>query len=104
MGCSATEIDWRGHGFEGSRLGYPLIGAGLFHTAAGSCTQEYRAYLRRKALPYDLKNELKARKYRWNYGIDGRPRSWHIEIDEGSLDAETFIVEKLNCACSRSLH
>jgi DNA polymerase-3 subunit epsilon len=28
-GCSATEIDWRGHGFEGSRLGYLLMGAGL---------------------------------------------------------------------------
>ena len=25
-GCSATEIDWRTHGFEGSRLGYLLMG------------------------------------------------------------------------------
>jgi DNA polymerase-3 subunit epsilon len=32
-GCSATEINWRAHGFEGSRLGYLLMGAGLFHTA-----------------------------------------------------------------------
>ena len=32
-GCSATEIDWRAHGFEGSRLGYLLMGAGLFHDA-----------------------------------------------------------------------
>ena len=30
----------------------------------------------------------KKRKYRWNDGSDGRPRSWHIEIDEDSLDAE----------------
>jgi DNA polymerase-3 subunit epsilon len=29
-GCSATEIDWRTHGFEGSRLGYLLMGAGSF--------------------------------------------------------------------------
>jgi hypothetical protein len=28
------------------------------------------------------------RKYRWNDGGDGRPRSWHIEIDEDLLDAE----------------
>src|SRR4051794_17157009 len=31
--CSATEIEWRKHGFDGSRLGYLLAGAGLFHEA-----------------------------------------------------------------------
>jgi DNA polymerase III subunit epsilon len=115
-GCSATEIDWRGHGFEGSRLGYLLMGAGLFHTAHRA-VDDCRALLEVLALtiagtehpalgslldrarrntvriwaegaPYDLKDELKKRKYRWNDGSDGRPRSWHIEIDEDSLDAE----------------
>ena len=38
--------------------------------------------------PYDLKDELKKRRYRWNDGSDGRPRSWHIEIDEDLSDAE----------------
>lgn len=32
-GCSATEVEWRKHGFEGSRLSYLLNGAGLFHQA-----------------------------------------------------------------------
>ena len=32
-GCSATEVEWRKHGFEGSRLGYLLNGVGLFHQA-----------------------------------------------------------------------
>jgi len=32
-GCSATEVEWRQHCFEGSRLGYLLNGAGLFHQA-----------------------------------------------------------------------
>ena len=32
-GCSATEVEWRQHGFEGSRLGYLLNGAGFFHQA-----------------------------------------------------------------------
>lgn len=32
-GCSATEIEWRKHGFEGSRLGYLLNGTGFFHQA-----------------------------------------------------------------------
>jgi hypothetical protein len=31
--CSATEVEWRKHGFEGSRLGYLLNGTGLFHQA-----------------------------------------------------------------------
>ncbi len=31
--CSATEVDWRRHGFDGSRLGYLLAGAGYFHQA-----------------------------------------------------------------------
>jgi DNA polymerase-3 subunit epsilon len=115
-GCSATEIDWRAHGFEGSRLGYLLMGAGLFHTAHRA-VDDCRALLEVLAMtlvgteqsalgslldrarrntvriwaegaPYDLKDELKKRKYRWNDGSDGRPRSWHIEIDEDLSDAE----------------
>ncbi len=31
--CSATEIDWRRYGFDGSRLAYLLVNAGLFHQA-----------------------------------------------------------------------
>ncbi|MHC2889755.1 DNA polymerase III epsilon subunit-like protein [Bradyrhizobium barranii subsp. barranii] len=31
--CSATEAEWRKHGFGGSRLGYLLAGVGLFHEA-----------------------------------------------------------------------
>ncbi|WP_441268813.1 exonuclease domain-containing protein [Bradyrhizobium sp. 215_C5_N1_1] len=31
--CSATEVEWRKNGFDGSRLGYLLAGAGLFHQA-----------------------------------------------------------------------
>ncbi|WP_246669233.1 MULTISPECIES: 3'-5' exonuclease [unclassified Bradyrhizobium] len=31
--CSATEVEWRKHGFDGSRLGYLLAGLGLFHQA-----------------------------------------------------------------------
>jgi DNA polymerase-3 subunit epsilon len=31
---------------------------------------------------------LKRRRYRWNDGTDGRPRSWHIDVEEDKLDAE----------------
>jgi DNA polymerase-3 subunit epsilon len=39
-GCSATEIEWRKHAFEGSRLGYLLNGAVFFqqaHRAVDDC-------------------------------------------------------------------
>jgi DNA polymerase-3 subunit epsilon len=38
--CSATEIEWRKHGFDGSRLGYLLAGIGYFfqaHRAVDDC-------------------------------------------------------------------
>lgn len=37
-GCSATEVEWRRHGFEGSRLGYLLNGAGFFIKHTGPST------------------------------------------------------------------
>lgn len=32
-GCSATEIDWRKHGFAGAQIGHLLTGMGFFHQA-----------------------------------------------------------------------
>jgi DNA polymerase III subunit epsilon len=29
--CSVNQIEWRAHGFKGSRLGYLLSGIGMFH-------------------------------------------------------------------------
>src|SRR6202048_936029 len=110
--CSATEVEWRKHGFDGSRLGYLLAGVGLFHQAhraiddcralveilASDLPKPNRSALavllgraRRKTMriwaeqsPFDLKDELKKRGYRWNDGADGRPRSWYIHVDEAS--------------------
>jgi len=38
--------------------------------------------------PFHLKDLLKARRYRWNDGTDGRPRSWHVDVEEDGFDAE----------------
>jgi DNA polymerase-3 subunit epsilon len=38
--------------------------------------------------PYDLKDHLKARGYRWSDGSDGRPKAWYIDIDEENHEAE----------------
>ena len=116
MGLLATEVEWRKHGFDGSRLGYLLAGVGLFHQAhraVDDCralveilasnlfeaksigprrspgtrkTQDY-AHLGR-TVSFQLKDELKKRGYRWSDGADGRPRSWYIDVDEADEATE----------------
>jgi DNA polymerase-3 subunit epsilon len=119
-GCSATEVEWRKHGFEGSRLGYLLNGAGFFHqahravddchalleilgfelrTTGTSALAVLLAQARKRTMrvwadqsPFDLKDALKRRGYRWSDGSDGRSRSWYVDIDESRLDDEiTFL-------------
>ncbi|MFK4720813.1 DNA polymerase-3 subunit epsilon [Bradyrhizobium niftali] len=114
--CSATEVEWRKHGFDGSRLGYLLAGIGLFHQAHRAI-DDCRALVeilsadvpnlnrsafavlleraRRKTVriwaeqsPFELKDTLKKRGYRWSDGSDGRPRSWYIDVDEANETAE----------------
>ena len=41
-----------------------------------------------ESAPYDLKDALKKRGYRWNDGSDARPRSWYIDVDEDKVDEE----------------
>ncbi|WP_375778022.1 3'-5' exonuclease [Bradyrhizobium sp. ma5] len=120
-GCSATEVDWRKHGFEGSRLGYLLNGAGFFHQAHRA-VDDCHALLeilalelpttrapalallletaRRKTMrvwaeqsPFDLKDALKRRGYRWSDGSDGRPRSWYVDVGESALEDEIAFLK-----------
>ncbi|MCP3394922.1 3'-5' exonuclease [Bradyrhizobium sp. CCGB12] len=121
--CSVSEIEWRNHGFEGSRLPYLLMKAGLFHEAhravddclalleilALQLPHHNRTVLsalleraRRKTIriwaeqsPFELKDELKRRGYRWSDGTDGRPKSWYIDVDESDQDAEIEFLQKL---------
>jgi len=118
--CSATEVEWRKLGFDGSRLGYLLAGVGLFHQAHRAI-DDCRALIevlsanvrkldrsafailleqaRRKTVriwaeqsPFELKDALKKRGYRWSDGSDGRPRSWYIDVDEsGKVDEIDFL-------------
>jgi DNA polymerase-3 subunit epsilon len=120
-GCSATEIEWRKHGFEGSRLGYLLNGAGFFHqahravddchalleilafelpTTGTSALAVLLERARKKTMrlwaeqsPFDLKDALKRRGYRWSDGSDGSPRSWYVDIDESKLDDEIAFLK-----------
>ena len=122
-GCSATEVDWRKHGFAGAQLGYLLNGAGYFHQAhravddchalleildftlptTGAPALAVLLETARKTTvriwaeqsPFELKDSLKKRGYRWNDGSDGRPKSWHIDVCETALDDElAFLTDR----------
>ncbi len=114
--CSNSEIDWSSRGYEGTKLGYLIAHAGYFHDghrAVDDCfallevlsrevegsaftafAELYEASQRAcvrvfaENSPYDMKDHLKARGYRWSDGSDGRPKSWWIEVGEESIDAE----------------
>ncbi len=114
--CSQSQIAWAKEGFEGTKLGYVLAGCGLYHGAhravddcwaaieilarplpksgvpamaklleaarAGTC----RVWA--TGAPYDLKDSLKARGYKWHDGSGGRVKAWFTDVAEDKLEAE----------------
>ncbi len=44
--------------------------------------------------PFDLKDVLKARGYRWNGDDNPNPRAWYIDVDEGSQAEEIAFLRK----------
>jgi DNA polymerase III subunit epsilon len=116
-GCSMSDIDWKKtSGFGGAKLDYLLAGAGFFHGAhraiddcqavleildrplpgqSATAFAKLLDHARRKTIrvwaqgaPFELKDVLKRRGYRWSDGSDGRPRSWYTDVDEDKRDAE----------------
>lgn len=114
--CSLDEIPWRESGFEGTKLAYLLMGAGLFadaHRAIGDCqallhllsspfgaegkpalatllADARQATIRIFAVdsPFDRKDLLKARGYRWSSGTNGCRRCWWRDVAERELEVE----------------
>ena len=114
--CSLDEIPWRENGYEGTKLAYLLEDAGLFadaHRALGDCQALLHilslpfgvesksalatllAHARQTTVrifavnaPYDRKDLLKARGYRWYNGTNGLRRCWWRDVAERDLEAE----------------
>lgn len=114
--CSQTQVPWDAEGFVGTKLGYLLAGCGLFH-GAHRASDDCRAVIEILArplpqsgviamtklleaaraetcrvwatgAPFDFKDALKVRGYKWNDGTDGRPKAWFIDIAEEKLGVE----------------
>jgi len=118
--CSVSEIGWSARGFEGSKLGYLIGQSGYFHDchrAVDDCfallevlgqvrpsmvtapfaelyqaSQRSRVRIYAENSPFDMKDHLKARGYRWSDGSDGRPKSWWIELPEETLKGEMHFL------------
>lgn len=114
--CSNAEINWASRGFEGTKLAYLIGQAGYFHEghrAVDDCfallevldrtvhahdatpfaelyqaSQRSRVRIFAENSPYEFKDHLKARGYRWSDGSDGRPKAWSIEVEEPDLEGE----------------
>lgn len=109
--CSCFDVDWASHGFDGRGLGWLLAQCGRFHRGhrAADDVDATIALLRnilpdgRSALaamleraeqpswivsaigsPFETKNALKGRGYRWH----APGRTWQREIRSEDLDAE----------------
>lgn len=108
--CSLSEIDWRAEGFESLKLSTLLADIGLFydrHRAGNDCLAVVELLSRplpksgvlalaalfataRKPTwrvwapgsPFEAKDVLKARGYRWSPGDDNQPKSWYVDVRE----------------------
>jgi len=120
-GCSISDVPWREEGFEGSRLAYLAMRHGFFfdgHRATDDCHAALEILARdlpvsgepalkrlldnaRKPTlrlwavgsPFETKDILKARGYRWNAGENGNPKSWYIDLSEDGLEAEQAFLK-----------
>lgn len=114
--CSMNQVNWAEEGFEGAKLSYLAMSAGFFydkHRAIHDCLAAIELLARplprsgRPALqalleqarrpswriwaenaPFELKDMLKARGYRWNAEPGVAPRAWYIDVLEAERELE----------------
>lgn len=122
--CTLAQIDWQRELISSRTLEYLLFRYGWFidaHRAVNDAegllglllerlprtgtplfqellarSREVTCRLSAVNAPYDSKERLKARGYRWSDGSNGRPRAWWIEVGEGAMESEmTFLAAEV---------
>lgn len=122
--CSNTEVDWQARHHRGSKLTYLLNDFGLFyegHRALDDCyallevlaatpshaigtgldallqtARKATVRIWAPAAPFEYKDALKARGYRWSDGSGTAPRAWWKDVEEAVAASElTFLREHI---------
>lgn len=121
--CSQTQVPWSDEGFEGTKLFYiayqyhfyfeghrsiddalalleileqPLPRSGqtvmaqVLRAAGQPASRVYAL-----GAPYEVKDRLKTRGYRWSTGDDGCPRAWHRDVEPHDVPAELEFLDSL---------
>jgi DNA polymerase-3 subunit epsilon len=114
--CSIADVSWAAEGFGSSKLEFlayqfkfyyeahravidcqvgihilsqtlPKSGANAMQQLLKSARRtEYRLWA--KGAPFDKKDDLRKRGYRWANGDDGGIKAWYLDLDETALDDE----------------
>ncbi|WP_404299078.1 3'-5' exonuclease [Halomonas sp.] len=124
--CSLSEIDWKRLGFEARKLEYLLLKHGYYyqgHRAEVDClATSWLLYCQPQAFPlllasarqktvivkafgapFDVKDTLKARGYRWHGGDQGSNKCWWTVVSEPNLPAEQeFLNETYHDGAQRA--
>ena len=119
--CSMSQVPWAEEGFEGTKLGYLAARQGFFfdgHRAVDDCLAAIELLACRQPIsgepalqqlldaarrpswriwaegtPFELKDRLKARRYRWNGDGNGKPRAWFVDVPDERLDEELAFLQ-----------
>lgn len=120
--CSWAEVPWADEGFDSAKLAHLAAAQGFFHDghrAVYDCYAGIEILARtlprsgRTALrvllesarqprwriwavgaPFERKDSLKRRGYRWCGGGDGRARAWNVEVADQALESELAFLRR----------
>lgn len=121
-GCSQRDVNWNEEGFEGVKLEYLGYKFGFFydgHRATVDCQAGIEILSRQlpgsgewvlkrlldtasinlvrlwaKGAPFEKKDVLRQRGYRWNTGEDGQPKAWYRDLPQDALDSELIYLNQ----------
>jgi DNA polymerase-3 subunit epsilon len=122
--CSMNQLPWRAEGVEGTKLIYLAYQQSFWfegHRALDDCyallellemplprthrtamtvllENAFRETRRVWAIgtPFEVKDRLKQRGYRWSNGQDGKYRAWHKDVDPNQVEDEIRFLEDLD--------
>lgn len=122
-GCSMTQVPWRDEGIATQKQELIALSEGFFydaHRAENDCRALLHilatplpmsgqpalkplldhaladdAHIWAIGAPFDAKDVLKARGYRWSTGSGGDPKAWHITVAADQLDAELAFLDEV---------